>query len=252
MNYHPGRERQAKKVVQEECDVENGQLWSPTRVRHLSNPLLESCPNLVHWHLSDIWPSRGLSFSGPRVARCNDGHNDSWHLQREDVILDSPLHVLGEGAFGMVCAGTLYGLPVAVKIPTCADNPNKRSTVDAITRELYILQKAQHPNVVLSHGAFLEHDEGTWRLVLERIDGLRMRELFQSFPEALKDRKGCHSILTGIAQALQHLHNLQPCIVHGDLKPANIMVEGWSSNPRAKLIDFGLSHVSGLPSIQIG
>jgi len=104
----------------------------------------------------------------------------------------------------------------------------------------------------LLHGAFEDHDKGAWCLVLERIDGLPIQELFHSFPKALKKRKCCHIILAGIGQALQHLHNLQPCIVHGDLKPANIMVQGWSSNPRAKLIDFGLSHVRGLTSFKMG
>jgi len=165
--------------------------------------------------------------------------------------LDSPLRVLGEGSFGTVCTGTMHGLPVAVKMPTYADDASKRIAVNSIIREAYVLQKAQHPNVVFSHGVFEDYDKGTWCLVLERINGLRMRELFHNFPGARKDRKSCHSILEGVAQGLRHLHNVQPCVVHGDLKPANIMIEGWGSKPRAKLIDFGLSHVAGWPSVQL-
>jgi len=190
-----------------------------------------------------------LPHSEPWLTFCKGSRDDPSLLQKEDVILDSPLHVLGEGAFGTVCTGTMYGSPVALKMPTYADDARKKIAVNAIIRESYVLQKAQHPNVVLSHGIFEDCDTGTWCLVLEKISGLRMRELFHNFPGALKNRKGCHDILDDIAQALRHLHNLQPCIVHIDLKPANIMIEGWGNKPRAKLIDFGLSHVAGWPSV---
>merc|ERR1712048_1179520 len=54
--------------------------------------------------------------------------------------------------------------------------------------------------------------------------------------------------LCDICVALDCLHTHQPCIVHGDLKPLNIMVQlmgGCMHNLsyRAKLLDFGLSRI---------
>jgi len=47
----------------------------------------------------------------------------------------------------------------------------------------------------------------------------------------------------GISLALLYLHTRQPCIVHGDIKDTNILVEATSRIPRAKLLDFGLARV---------
>jgi len=213
--------------------------------------MIEQFPHPVHERCTDN-PNEGSSpLSEPSVRCWMSGLDGAWHLQTESVILDSPMRVLGEGSFGTVCTGTMHGLTVAVKIPTYADDTSKNIAVNSIIQEAYVLQKAQHPNVVFLHGVFEDYAKGTWCLVLERINGLRMRELFHNFPGARTDRKSCHCILEGVAQALLHLHSVQPCIVHGDLKPANIMIEAWGSKPRAKLIDFGLSHVAGWPSVQL-
>jgi len=53
-------------------------------------------------------------------------------------------------------------------------------------------------------------------------------------------------IVHGICLGLRYLHGHRPMVLHGDLKPANIMVEsiGMCSHdvaPRAKLLDFGLA-----------
>ncbi|CAE8622710.1 unnamed protein product [Polarella glacialis] len=55
-----------------------------------------------------------------------------------------------------------------------------------------------------------------------------------------------HQLLLGIAAALWYLHKHQQPIVHGDLKPANIIVEGGSmEHLKPKLLDFGLSRILG-------
>eukprot|EP00927_Polykrikos_kofoidii_P065293 TRINITY_DN6106_c0_g1_i7.p1 TRINITY_DN6106_c0_g1~~TRINITY_DN6106_c0_g1_i7.p1 ORF type:complete len:247 (-),score=27.33 TRINITY_DN6106_c0_g1_i7:296-928(-) len=63
--------------------------------------------------------------------------------------------------------------------------------------------------------------------------------------DTLDERK---QLISGIGYGLKYLHSRQPCIVHGDLKPANILViEGGAgttdSELRPKIIDFGLSRV---------
>jgi len=55
--------------------------------------------------------------------------------------------------------------------------------------------------------------------------------------------------LFGMCRALVYLHSSTPCIIHGDLKPSNVMVErsrSWSLEAQntvvnARLMDFGLS-----------
>jgi len=51
------------------------------------------------------------------------------------------------------------------------------------------------------------------------------------------------TLLMGICRALQYLHRHEPVIVHGDLKPNNIVVEIRGKKVNAKLLDFGLWRV---------
>jgi len=49
-------------------------------------------------------------------------------------------------------------------------------------------------------------------------------------------------LMLEICSALRYLHDQRPPIIHGDLKPGNIMVEQPQSwKPQAKLLDFGLA-----------
>ncbi len=48
-------------------------------------------------------------------------------------------------------------------------------------------------------------------------------------------------ILMGIAQGLVYLHeDLQPCIIHRDIKASNILLD---NNLNAKIADFGLAQL---------
>merc|ERR1712007_330308 len=52
-----------------------------------------------------------------------------------------------------------------------------------------------------------------------------------------------HRILCDICAAVNYLHHSTPAIVHGDLTPANVLIETLTLRP--KLIDFGLSRRYG-------
>ncbi|KAG8815231.1 hypothetical protein FRC17_000780 [Serendipita sp. 399] len=44
----------------------------------------------------------------------------------------------------------------------------------------------------------------------------------------------------GVVQGLDYLHNVDPAIVHGDLKPKNILIDDFR---RPRICDFGLSRI---------
>jgi serine/threonine protein kinase len=95
---------------------------------------------------------------------------------------------------------------------------------------------------VIFYGACL--DGGRLSLVLERVKGEKLSG-FVSRLGVWRPHSPQHvrqvSIVKGVCQALIYLHSRQPCVVHLDLKPDNIMVEQRGSKPFPKLLDFGLA-----------
>jgi len=101
----------------------------------------------------------------------------------------------------------------------------------------------RHPNVALFHGACLEPELGGLGIVLELVEG---DSLDRYVGAILQDRSRARdqtrwNLLLDISSAFYYLHTLDPVIVHGDIKPNNIMVERGSA--RAKVLDFGFSRI---------
>ena len=99
-------------------------------------------------------------------------------------------------------------------------------------REIEILKRLNHPNIVKYYGGGLERDQRYY--AMEFIDG-------GSLLDVLKKRKRLtwqQALDAGrqIAQALEHAHNAG--IIHRDLKPANLFL---SKKGRLKLGDFGIA-----------
>ncbi|KAF8088300.1 hypothetical protein N665_0546s0030 [Sinapis alba] len=142
---------------------------------------------------------------------------------------DSTLKI-GEGGYGSIYVGTLRHTQVAIKML----NPKSSQGPVEYQQEVDVLSKTRHPNIVTLIGACPEG----WSLVYEYLpDG------------SLEDKLTCKDnspplswqarvrIATEICAALVFLHsNKAHSLVHGDLKPANILLDG---NLVSKLSDFG-------------
>uniref|UniRef100_A0A7S3VTP2 Protein kinase domain-containing protein n=1 Tax=Dunaliella tertiolecta TaxID=3047 RepID=A0A7S3VTP2_DUNTE len=177
--------------------------------------------------------------------------------------------LIGKGAWGAVYKGSWKGLTVAVKtvlFTARADEVNK--AIPNETRavlEAAVCISLSHPNIVSTYHYCIKqvrhnenddkislHVEGSadvledWKLflVLEYCHcnlgmgiqtGLFGRGNRQNF------EKVTH-VLLDVAQGALYLHEHH--IIHGDLKPDNILLKADSSSPaglRAKITDFGLS-----------
>jgi serine/threonine protein kinase len=76
----------------------------------------------------------------------------------------------------------------------------------------------------------LDCDEDDWFMTMELLSGRTAREWMR----AVRNPSDALSIIYGCCEALEHAHSMG--IVHGDLKPTNVMV---SDDGAAKIIDFG-------------
>ena len=92
------------------------------------------------------------------------------------------------------------------------------------------LARLSHENVASCHG--IEELNKHLYLVLEFVEGKSLREILDK--SSLKHREMA-TIFRQIAVGLHHVH--QAGLLHGDLKPSNVMIK---DDGTVKLIDFGL------------
>jgi alkyl hydroperoxide reductase subunit AhpC len=137
---------------------------------------------------------------------------------------------LGEGSFGVVFRAHDLTLErtVALKIFHRGTGGAPRRALD----EARAAAALNHPNVCTIFA--VDDSDGVSMIVMEYIDGQPLNKILGAGKLSLDDAKSiARQIALGMAAA--HAHQ----IVHGDLKPGNIMV---THEQAAKIMDFGLAH----------
>ena len=147
---------------------------------------------------------------------------------------------IGEGAYGDVYRGYLWGQEIAIKQIRLEGGKEEaeEETVREFRREMKIMKHLRHPNVVEFLGACMSEQSlcllteympsGSLEDHLTRLrrEGKRMRE------------SRVVSMALDVVKGLNWLHHKG--IIHRDLKSANILLDAAG---RMKIADFGMSHV---------
>ncbi|MCP5531946.1 MAG: serine/threonine protein kinase [Akkermansiaceae bacterium] len=109
------------------------------------------------------------------------------------------------------------------------------ATEEVLQREVRILAKLVHPNLVVLYRSITTGD-GRFGLAMEWIDGWPLDEWLERHPEmSPDDRLGLfRNVVRGVA--FLHDHG----VIHRDLKPANVIVD-MQGVP--KIVDFGLARL---------
>ena len=151
---------------------------------------------------------------------------------------------IGSGGFGRVFAALQYSGdinlgPVAIKMPMLPPGAGEhsRERLQEFMSEAAALRSINHPNIVTLHDAFIE--EGVPYLVMERVTG---SELMGSYLHGFeRDLSFFFTIFIQIANALDELHTKG--VVHCDLKPSNIGLQGFMGGFEnfVKILDFGIA-----------
>ena len=156
--------------------------------------------------------------------------------------------ILGRGGMGVVYRATDTRLdrPVAIKMlgfPNLSpDDPKRMELVDRFEREAKAVAALSHPNIVELFDVGVT--EGVPYAVMEFLRGETLAERLSQAEFSVGQTT---EIGMQIAGALATAHAAG--VVHRDLKPQNIMLvvdanTDQSNEPRAKLVDFGLSRIS--------
>ena len=147
---------------------------------------------------------------------------------------------LGSGAFGEVFAATLEDRKVVVKE---FDDDFLKAQKQKFFKEIRLLHSLEHPNIVKMLGASTMYVKDPQQqsppfIVFEALSMTLFAALFITEPSPLQDCAESLRVASEISSALEYLHSQNPCIVHHDLKPQNVML---TDTLQAKLIDFGVA-----------
>ncbi|KAM4072860.1 hypothetical protein ACB094_11G171400 [Castanea mollissima] len=150
----------------------------------------------------------------------------------------NPRNKLGKGGFGTVYKGFLANKEVAVKRVSKDSSQGKQEFIAEVTT----IGSLHHRNLVRLIGWCYERRE--LLLVYEFMPNCSLdrfiygnEELGMEEPTLGWERR--HTIIYGVAQALDYLHNgCEKRVLHRDIKASNIMLD---SEFNAKLGDFGLA-----------
>jgi cyclin-dependent kinase-like len=141
--------------------------------------------------------------------------------------------VVGEGAYGIEykCKNKETGKYVAIKkFKEVGDELVKKT----MKRELKMLQRLHHPNVVEFQDAFRR--KGNLFLVFEFVDK-NLLELLQEHPNGL-DPNLIRHLIYQLCKSIKYLHEQN--IIHRDIKPENLLI---TDKMESKLCDFGFARL---------
>jgi serine/threonine protein kinase len=107
-------------------------------------------------------------------------------------------------------------------------------------QEARAIAQLSHPHTVPIH--FVGEGEGLVFYVMPFIEGLTLADILRA--DGPLEPRLAAGVAVPILDALEHAHRLG--IVHRDIKPDNILVDGSSGRPL--LVDFGISTMRGIES----
>jgi serine/threonine protein kinase len=143
------------------------------------------------------------------------------------------LEPIGLGASSTVfkARDTLIGRIVAIK--TLQAGLNDNAWRERFMSEARIVGQLSHPRIVKLHDMGIDETSGAPYLVMEYVVG----ETLEKYLAAKKpELQQVYSWGAALARALAYAH--QQGIIHGDIKPANIMI---NTDGRVMLTDFGIA-----------
>ncbi|XP_076933584.1 serine/threonine-protein kinase EDR1-like [Bidens hawaiensis] len=150
----------------------------------------------------------------------------------EDLVIGERI---GLGSYGEVYHADWNGTEVAVK--KFLDQDFSGAALAEFRREVRIMQRLRHPNVVLFMGAVTRPPNLS--IITEFLPRGSLYRIIHR-PQCQIDEKRRIKMALDVAKGMNCLHTSIPTIVHRDLKSPNLLVdEDWN----VKVCDFGLSRL---------
>jgi len=160
----------------------------------------------------------------------NEQTAQRWMIPEDHV---KRVKLLGEGGFGDVFLANFHHTKVALKSGKAVDAAAFEESVD----EYLLHMDINHPNVVQCCGAVLEPTSDRkirFSFVLELLHKGSLDAMIYEGPNM--ERQLRIDCLKDVGIALEHLHMVEPSVVHCDIKSDNVFVD---ANNKCKIGDLG-------------
>lgn len=186
-------------------------------------------------------------------AELDTSHQDDDHftddlVDVEEQVPRSSLHSLSQeelksGTKTIMRSGRLSGTRSSKRVSgkrfSFAGIGFGRGQKEEFIEEMRLLSKLRHPCITTVMGAVMEpHQEPM--LIMEYCCHGSLHDLLHNETMVIEGDLVLN-ILQDIAQGVRFLHSAKPAVIHGDLKSANVLIDGRF---RAKVADFGLAQDS--------
>jgi transitional endoplasmic reticulum ATPase len=150
------------------------------------------------------------------------------------------LFYIGEGAFGEVYRVQHKYLGVQV-FKLFKEDLEKSVDIEEISREARVLSKVTHPNVVrvFECNSFQLDAKTRHFLTMGFVSGETLTQLLAR--RINLSRAEAVNIMIDALEGLNHVHSMDPPIIHRDINPDNILLSYDGVTPRGLLSDFGLA-----------
>lgn len=151
------------------------------------------------------------------------------------------LETIGTGAKSRVARGfdPLISRTVAIKL--LSSDLARGQARERFIQEARVVGQLSHPSIITLHDMGIEESSQTPYLVMEYLEGPALEKILSK--SHLPYPKAC-AWAAEVATALSAAH--RKGIIHGDVKPANILT---SAEGRVKLTDFGMARLASRDAI---
>lgn len=183
--------------------------------------------------------TRSANMAAGKLILFDSKSSPDWLSTSFDSVLNKAAEI-GEGVFGTVYKASVggQGTTVAIKKLITANTLQYQEEFD---REVRILGKARHPNLIPLRGYY-------WTPQLQllvsdyAVEGSLQAKLHEPSPSSSPlTWANRFKIVMGTAKGLAHLHHsCRPPIIHYNIKPSNILLD---ENLNPKISDFGLARL---------
>ena len=143
-----------------------------------------------------------------------------------------------------------HGAAGAVYLVKDERNPQKQFALKEVNRAIpenrrgfpfdaATLKRLNHPALPGMHRIFASENHDRFYILMEYVEGSNLEVLQRSAPGRRFSLPRAMTLMSPIMDVVSYLHRQHPPLIHGDIKPSNIIALKTGTSTPAVLVDFG-------------